>query len=58
MRIDLDDEGGVLIEMESDEEAHDLMVDLLDALESPGEDVTSQLINDDGCTTLTVRCLP
>lgn len=59
MRIDLDhDDGGVLIEMESDEEANDLVFDLNDAIDAPGEDVVSQLINGDGVITLTVRCLP
>lgn len=58
MKINLDHDGGVLIEMDDHEEAADLAWDLEVAAAEPGRDVVSQLINGDGVMALTVRCLP
>lgn len=55
MKIDLDYNGGVLIEMAGPEEARDLTWDLEDAANAPGCDVVSQLINGDGVMSLTIR---
>jgi hypothetical protein len=55
MNINLDHNGGVLIAFDDNDEAADFLHDLEDALASPGEDITSHLIDDEGVMTFTVR---
>lgn len=58
MKINLDPDHGVLMEMDNAEEARDLAWDLELAAQNPGEDFVAQMINADGVMTMTVRCRP